>query len=178
MSNHPKTIRKKILEILYDYRQEGMVDLKILQERLVKAGFELDDRTLHGEIIYLEDKGYLDIMGKFCGREYLHFHALRITSYGVDLVEDPEEFNKLFTVKINHIGNILNSNVAIDSPHSNQKIDISELSPELQQAVKDLEKAIQEKDDKKVFDLLAVLKDGAKNVFWNIVSTILINLPK
>lgn len=176
MTHQPKTIRKKILEILYNHRQDPRVNLETLQKGLAEAGLELDEQILYGEIDYLEEKGYLKIIGKFGNVK--GFVALKITSSGVDLVEDPEEFNKLFTVKINHFGNISNSNVAVDSPHSNQRIDISELSPEIQQTIRDLEKAIHEKDDKKVFDLLAVLKDGAKSVFWNVVSTILINLPK
>ena len=110
-----KEIRKKILELLYQNRSEFFVKPSLLLEKL-----DYSDEQLDNEIRYLSEKGYVKIMSEFCGQRFLSFTGLKLTANGVDLVEDPDEFNKLFTVKINNFGNLDNSNVNIDSNKNRQ----------------------------------------------------------
>lgn len=171
---HPKEVRRNVLQAIYDSDSRYFFEIKNL-EKLTK---DVGEKNLDEAIRYLEGHNYLEIMGAFMGQEFLNFHALRITSSGIDLLENPEEVSKLFTVKINHFENISNSNLNIESPYSDQNLKVSELSSEIQKILNDLIIAIQQKDDTKAFNLLSELKEGARDIFWGIVSNILINWPK
>jgi len=108
-----KEIRKKILEILYRDRSENFIK----PEKLVSE-IKITEEELDNEIRYLSEKYYIRIMGEYMGKRFLNFSGLKITADGVDLVEDPDEFNKLFTFKINNFSNLQNSNVNIESNKS------------------------------------------------------------
>lgn len=174
---HPKEIRRSVLEILYESRADFMVNTEELVESLKQKGMELDERTLHGELNYLDEKGFIKKVGSF-NQKYLNFIGLGITAYGVDLVEDPEEFSKLFSIKINHFGDISNSNVNIDSPRAEQELSVmlSE-SPELQNKLLELREMINAKDSKKTLSILTELSEGSKAVFWNVVSSFVMSMP-
>jgi hypothetical protein len=161
----PKEIRKKILEVLYLHRQDDFFETRKFVEELKSDGFDVGDRTLHGEIKYLKDKGYLETMSEFCGSEYLYFAALRITSCGVDLVEDPEQFGKLFSIKIhtNSFGDISNSNISIDSSNIQQIIN-SETDPDLKLKLGELQDALKEKDKGKIIKILSYIGDKSIDV--------------
>lgn len=176
---NPKAIRRAILEVLYRYRQDDYVQITDLQKQLEDSGLKYDDRILHGEIMYLDEKGFLKIVAKHMGEEYLYYDGVHITSYGIDVVEDADEFNKLFSVHIHHFGDVSNSNLSIGSPNSSQKLSISEsdISPEVCAILVKLKAAIEKKDSQTTVKLLAELSEGAKAVFWNIAASILINLP-
>ena len=51
---------------------------------------------------------------------------MKITADGVDLVEDPEEFRKLFTIKVNNnnFGDINHSNLNVNSENNKQTVGI------------------------------------------------------
>ncbi|MCK4592030.1 hypothetical protein KAT63_01150 [Candidatus Parcubacteria bacterium] len=172
-TKNTKEIRKNILEILYDLRHKFMVEVNELQENLVKRGFDLKEYELDQEIHYLDGKCFAEIKAEFMGKKFLNFHGVKITEDGIDLVEDPEEFGKMFTIKVNSFKDIQNSNINIQSPNVNQNIEISqnELTPEVKKLLEELKIAIEKKDKKQAFSVLSKLKDGAENVFWNIVSS-------
>ena len=77
---------------------------------------QADRRTL-----LLEEKGYLDLvkaLGSF-------FHSAQINFYGIDLVEDPNEFNTEFPIQITQ--NIIQGNTGVIIGDSNiQTITISD----------------------------------------------------
>jgi len=118
---NPKELRKKILEILYEKRSEDFVDPSYLLDIISVTESDLDT-----EIRYLEGKNLAEIMLQYMGKKYLNFHGLKITPGGVDLVENSEEFGRLFSIKINanNFGDIRNSNVVIDAKKSKQTIGI------------------------------------------------------
>ncbi len=116
-----KEIRKKILEILYRDRAKDFIRPDSLLSEIAIKEEELDN-----EIRYLSEKYYIRIIGEFMGQKFLNFSGLKITADGIDLVEDPEEFNKLFTLKINNFGNLQDSNVNIDSNKTKQTTGIIE----------------------------------------------------
>jgi len=112
----PKEIRKKILEILYSKRSDFFVDPQTLL-----APLGVTDEVLDMEIRYLNEKGFLKIMGKHNGK-FLNFAGIKISANGIDLVEDHEEFNKLFTIKIsnNNFGDVKDSQLNINAENTNQ----------------------------------------------------------
>lgn len=178
----PKALRRAVLEVLYEEREEFMVKTQDLQESLKAKEFKVTEQELHREIIYLEGKYLLQIISKHNGR-YLNFIGLRIEPSGVDVIEGDEETDGLLRINLNHFEGLQNSNVSIDSPNSSQTISISrdDITPEVQQILEDLSIAIEKQDEERAFSLLKELKDGAKSVFWNIVSAVLVsisNFPK
>jgi hypothetical protein len=116
---NPKEIRKKILRDLYDKRSDDFTE----PEKLV-AVVGVSEQALDTEIRYLEGKHLLKIMGEYMGKQFLNFAGLKITSHGIDVVENPDEFNRLFTIKINsnHFGNVHHSNINIDSEKAKQEL--------------------------------------------------------
>ncbi|MDD5083338.1 MAG: hypothetical protein PHT88_00175 [Candidatus Moranbacteria bacterium] len=166
----PKDIRKKILEMLYSQRSGFMVKTDDLINSFKP---KLDDPILHQEIEYLKGKGFLETQAEFMGREYLYFAGLKITPIGIDLVENPEEFGKLFNVHINNFGNISQSNVVASSSNINQSINVqtNDISPEILELLQQLKKAIEDGDIEKKDSLLQKLRSGAENVFWNLVAS-------
>lgn len=117
---NPKELRKKILECLYEKRSEFDVDPSELFERMNVSEPELDM-----EIRYLEEKGFVRIISSFMGKPYLNFCGVKITANGIDLVEDPDEFNKLFSIKIDtHFGDVHHTEVNVNSKNRNQSIGI------------------------------------------------------
>jgi len=116
----PKEVRKKVLEVLYENRSEFYVATKKLLDLV-----DTTEEILDTEIRYLEEKFLLKIPGgRYMGQQYLNFPGVKITAYGIDLVEDPEEFNKLFSININAFGSVNNSNLAIGKNDSKQTIGI------------------------------------------------------
>lgn len=92
---NPKDLRKKILNILYQKRGEDFVGPEVLSGVL-----SVSDADIDPEVRYLEEKGLLRIMGEYMGQRYMNFAGIKITAHGVDLVENPDEFNKLFTIHV------------------------------------------------------------------------------
>lgn len=74
---------------------------------------DINEIDLDRQIHYLEDKYYLKIVWKHIGKQYLSFLGIRITDHGVDLVENKEDFNKLFKIEVNTISEITNSSIVI-----------------------------------------------------------------
>ena len=164
-------IRKKTLEILYKNRDNPFYPIESLQKEMS----DISERELHQEIMYLSEKGkgYLTRKGVHSGK-YLNFYGVEITSLGIDLVENPKEFGELFSVNIQNIGNIENSgngNVQVAKDNSSQKISQNNIPPEI---LEQLKIAIEKKDKSMLCKVLNEFEDGAKTVFWNTVSSLII----
>lgn len=98
-----KEIRRKILEYVYqkdEDRPRYMANRKELIDYL-----NIDERKVDNNVLYLEEKGYLKLL-KTMGSL---FFSAQITSYGKDLVEDPEQFNAEFPISITQ--NIVSNSV-------------------------------------------------------------------
>lgn len=80
-------IRRKILEFLYDSAKNSSnkVPKGILKQELGIEYGELDFN-----IDYLKDEGYIDVEEGMRG-----YYAVVIKSKGINLVENPNEFNNL-----------------------------------------------------------------------------------
>jgi DNA-binding HxlR family transcriptional regulator len=115
---HSKEIRKIILEFLYNRRRVFGIG-----PRDLLASIPISGEVLDAEIRYLEEKNLVRTSSRYMmGGNPLNFVDVKITAYGIDLIEDPEEFNKLFTIKIsnNNFASINNSNIAINPENANQ----------------------------------------------------------
>jgi tyrosyl-tRNA synthetase len=114
-----KEIRRKILEYIHEKNQESpqcMVNREEFKESLGVNDVELDRN-----ILYLEEKGYLKLLKTLSER----FRTAQITSFGTDLVENPEEFNSEFPIKVTQ--NIVqNSTGVIIGDNNRQSISISQ----------------------------------------------------
>jgi hypothetical protein len=146
-----KEIRKTILDKLYQDRSEPVVTVSDIQALFTPP---LADNILHREIEYLDAKGLAEIRERTLDKKYLSFWGARITAEGIDLCEDPDSYGQLFSVNINNIGNVTNSNLAIGSTQSTQSITQQGISPEVMQLLEELKQA-----------LLAKEKDKAKSIF-------------
>lgn len=88
---HPKTVRRRILEILYECYMADPLDMPT-PERILESG-TVPREALVANAHYLLDRGYIELM--FGYRPPL-FTAARITPAGIDAVENAFEFNLRF----------------------------------------------------------------------------------
>jgi hypothetical protein len=114
-------LRIEILEILYKNRADFIVKI----EDLVRELGNIPEKELHQEIKYLEGKGYLEIKGSFCGKEYLYFSGLTITSLGVDVFENKDDKYIWPFIYIDNKIDAKNSNISVNSKKVNQKAKIN-----------------------------------------------------
>jgi hypothetical protein len=165
----PKEIRKKILEALYEHRADSM---GMQTENLSSVLKDIDDKTLHQEISYLEQKNWVKTSGEYMGKQYLNFSFVGITAWGVDLVEDPEEFGKIFSISIdarqNHFSNISGSNIAIDTKYVSQII--NDADDETSLLLNDLLKALEKSDKNKIIKILGYIGDKSMDLLVAIVA--------
>ena len=87
-------LRKKILELLYERFQEHPYNRITPKELVEITGVDL--KTLHFNVVYLEEKGYLELQKPVDGTVFV---SARITAEGIDLVEDVEHFNATLSSK-------------------------------------------------------------------------------
>jgi hypothetical protein len=84
-------IRRKILEMLYDSIRKHPYNRVTPNE--FKESLGIDLRDLHFNIIYLEEKGLLELQKPLEGSLFV---GARITPKGIDLVEDEYQMNVFF----------------------------------------------------------------------------------
>ena len=84
-------IRRRILEILYKSYTDHPYNRITPKE--FKEMLSIGLKELHFNIIYLEEKGYVELSKPLEGSVFV---GARITPRGVDLIEDEYEFNVLF----------------------------------------------------------------------------------
>lgn len=165
----PKEIRRKILETTYEYRHD---DFGIETRQLESILKNVDEKTLHQEITYLEQKNLLTTKGRFMGKPYLNYIAVAITAWGIDLVEDPNEFGRLFSINIdarqNNFGDITGSNINIDSKYVSQII--SEQDDKTQELLVSLNRSIKEKDKNAIIKTLGYIGDKSLDLLIAIIA--------
>lgn len=86
-------IRRKILEMAYERFKEH--PYYIITPKEFKEKLNIDLKTLNFNIVYLEEKGYIELQKPLEGSLFV---GARITSRGVDLVEDDYQFDIQFPV--------------------------------------------------------------------------------
>jgi len=85
-----KERRGWVLQILNMYAagQPDVTD-EMLQDALHAVNISVELPTLHGDLHYLRDKGYLETEERHTN--VFHLHIARITAKGIDLVENTIE---------------------------------------------------------------------------------------
>ena len=89
--NHAKHVRRRLLLFLYDRYMANPLDLSAPADFLDEG--IADRETLIPNIHYLGDRGLVELMEAYAPPL---FAAARITADGIDLVENPYEFNLRF----------------------------------------------------------------------------------
>ncbi|MBE0432618.1 hypothetical protein IBX73_04025 [candidate division WOR-3 bacterium] len=84
-------IRRKILELLYENRVEHPYNRMTPGE--FKEAMTIGLKELHFNIIYLEEKGYVELQKPLEGTIFV---TARITAKGVDIVENEYDLNVFF----------------------------------------------------------------------------------
>jgi hypothetical protein len=84
-------IRRKILEMLYDSMRKHPYNRVTPKE--FKESMDIDLKELHFNIIYLEEKGLLELQKPLEGSLFV---GARITPKGIDMVEDEYQMNVFF----------------------------------------------------------------------------------
>jgi len=90
-SNHPKSVRGRILKLLYERYQKDPLEMLGPADMLETDGIPREG--LMANMHYLNDSGLVELM---LGYAPPLFAGVRITSKGIDLVENPYEFNRRF----------------------------------------------------------------------------------
>ncbi len=88
---HPKTIRRWILTKLYERYLENPTEM-LGPEDFLETGL-IDKKQLAVNIHYLYDREFVELI---TGYNPPMFVAARITPKGIDLIENPKEFDLLF----------------------------------------------------------------------------------
>ena len=163
----PKEIRKKILEVLYEHRSD---DIGAAVQDIKDALPAIEDKVLHQEISYLEGKYLAETTGHFMGQAYLNYYAVRITATGVDLVEDPEAFGKLFSINVhqNNFGDISGSNISVNSQYVSQIID--QQDSEVKALLEQLLEATKKKDKSAILKTLSYIGDKSLDLLIAIIA--------
>ena len=89
-------LRRCILERLYEIFKEypyATVELKQIEE-----GCQTDAKALNWNMVYLEKCGFVELGKSIECPPYIASSAT-LTAMGIDLIEDPAEFNRLFSRK-------------------------------------------------------------------------------
>lgn len=83
-----KEIRGQILRLLYDQQMAELSETTV-RRALYTMGFSMDEKQLHGEINYLQEKGYLSarIIKTQTLYTKIRIRMMKITPKGKDLLE-------------------------------------------------------------------------------------------
>lgn len=87
---HPKTIRRRMLSVLYDHYRADPLHTLSASDMLAEGPFEKGDLW---NAYYLYDRGFIELM---IGYNPPYFTGARITARGIDLFENRFEFNLRF----------------------------------------------------------------------------------
>lgn len=86
-------LRRRILTVLYDTFREA--PYAPVEPAGLEARCGADTRTMNWNLVYLEKCGYVEL-GKSADALPYVAYSVGITAGGIDLVEDPEAFEKRF----------------------------------------------------------------------------------
>lgn len=87
-------IRRQILQTIYEKWKDNPHDITFTTDLLKATG--VADNAVQRNLDYLDQKGYLNIVGHTTAG----FTGAKITDKGVDLFQDPEEFNQKFPLTV------------------------------------------------------------------------------
>lgn len=90
-SRHPKSVRRRLLSMLYDRYLQNPLDMPAPADLLEDGTITREELVANAH--YLNDRGLIELM---MGYSPPMFVAARITAKGIDLVENHFEFNLLF----------------------------------------------------------------------------------
>ena len=90
-ARHPKSVRRRLLLILYQHYLRDPLQMLSPQDILADGTVRRED--LLANVYYLHDRSLVELMH---GYHPPMFAAVRLTATGVDLVENEFEFNLLF----------------------------------------------------------------------------------
>lgn len=158
----PNEIRREILSTIYNSDDRKFFKMEELEELREKVG----DKDLHNEIDYLDDKGYIKTKKTITDG----YFSVSITSLGIDLVENPKNFNKLFTISVNNLQNVSRSNISIDSPFSIQSLKENQNNKEIVHLLKEMKEAVDKKDANKSLNILKKIGSISKDVVIGVIS--------
>jgi len=121
---HPKTVRRRILTLLYRRYIEDPMDMLTPDDLLADGAIKRDDLAVN--IHYLRDRGLVELM---LGYESPLFNSARITADGIDLVENRFEFNLRFPPTLDEVEHELDE-VPLLLEHLVAEVDFSPLDGE------------------------------------------------
>ena len=103
-------LRRNLLDFLYQNFKRSQVYVE--GEDIIRT-IKADKSDIYANLRYLEDKNLVQIIWRTGG-----FPVAKITSAGIDLIEDESEFNRKFPVSFNydasvHIGNVAGDAIGI-----------------------------------------------------------------
>ena len=160
------------LEILKHYHNKGLIEYTLCREFIDL--FDISIKELKEHIQYLKEKGYID-----CFYDFDEFAVCRITTHGIDVIENPEQFVSEFpALNIIIHGDMYNSqilqgkNIKISNGFNKvyQAIDESDLNSndkkELCESVDELklEASKQNPDSSRIKTMLGVIKSKSSYV--------------
>jgi hypothetical protein len=166
-----KEIRRKILEFIYQ-KNEEKPGYRVKREELQQY-LDIPDNKLINNILYLEEKCYLKLQ-KSIGSQFVD---AQINSYGIDLVENPDEFNNKFPINITQnviqnskniiIGNKNVQTISISDSFNSIYNDIEKKDPEnkdqILNKIKEIEQELKKENPKKsvLIESILFLKENA-----------------
>lgn len=128
-TRHPKTVRRRILQALYQRYLHDPLDMAAPQDVMDDAGVARED--LVANVYYLQDRGLIELL---MGYNPPLFAAARMTADGIDLVENAFQFNLRFPPAPGEIEEAL-ATVPILLERLVQEADFSPLDGEARQAL-------------------------------------------
>ena|SRR4030042_4303615 len=92
--SQPIEIRRNVIKFLYEFFKEKPFNYMKIGELCSKLGVE--EKDLQWNLEYLAQNGYIvGSMHKVLGSAH-YIEKVKISSSGIDLIEDPSEFNRTF----------------------------------------------------------------------------------
>ncbi|HEX7319193.1 MAG TPA: hypothetical protein VF399_02410 [bacterium] len=168
-------IRRKILEMTHERFQEH--PYYRITPKEFKDALGIDIRQLHYNIIYLEEKGYLELQKPLEGSLFV---GAKITVRGIDLVEDEYKFDTLFPVPKDTTS--IQLNVFKDFEKLAEKVEtLPELSDDLKELIveelREIQKELKkiEPSYKKIKNFIDMLKNRNAEIYED--ARVLLNHP-
>lgn len=154
-------IRRKILEVCHSHWQTDPHGFVMKQE--LENFVPVSDTELERNLRYLEEGDFIKASLSTAGYE-----AVRITKYGIDIFEDPNEFNRLFSIKleqqaVNIGGDVISTIIVGDNNIANIKSQIADAFKVIQTETNKVEVENKEELEKLIIELRKELEsEGAK----------------
>jgi len=160
----PQEIRDSLLKDIYESGHRYSFNLKrdFYHQRMLIGKERLED-----EIRYLTDQGYVKMKNRTLDGDY----ELEITGKGVNYTEKEMGISKEEQVPTKISTMIVNNgNIGINSPYSSQNLEQNNISEEVVSLLKEMEEAVEKKDENKSLSILKKIGLISKDIAIGIVS--------